>query len=63
MVCNLRGDKKNPDRFPKNKGFFSLGVTSLALLENGRLLVGAGDGTVAEMSHPGNNGDYMKKVK
>ncbi|XP_063727827.1 cilia- and flagella-associated protein 52-like [Symsagittifera roscoffensis] len=61
LMVNLQGDKKNPGRFPQ-KNLFSLGVSSLALLANGHLLVGAGDGTVAEMK-PGAKGDIMGKVK
>ncbi|XP_075256467.1 cilia- and flagella-associated protein 52-like [Convolutriloba macropyga] len=61
LMINMQGDKKNPGRFP-HKNLFSLGVTSLSLLANGNLIVGAGDGTIAEMK-PGAKGEIMGKVK
>lgn len=41
---------------PKDK--FSLGVTALALLKTGEVLVGAGDGTVAVVK-----GEKLKRVQ
>jgi WD40 repeat protein len=54
LKCSL-GSEKSTDqgkclgRFP-SKNLFSLGVTSLELLKNGKLLVGAGDGSLVEMT-------------
>ena len=57
LAVNLQSDRPNFQVSGPEKGKFSQGVTALALLKTGDLLIGAGDGTVAIL------GDRKKKFK